>query len=367
MKRVVVFLAMVGLLLSAGVSAAALGVCEYVSPETNLQSLGLSMSYRYFDDLGTLGVDSSGGRAAVDYNRLFDSLEFGYTLAGDAELLLADFLPTSWSGSATGTIRYYFMDDAPLFGFGGVDTSIATGQPQPAVHMSVGVGYGRFSDVTPLAKAFKIEQELMKADAITSPLGDTALMGIANVIGGTYASAKDQVAEVVNQIQSAAGATLAPRQVLKVEDLVLETGDARYCGWAAEAGVGYQLVDPYEQPQSFLITASADAAFVPNPAGQMLFHAGLSGPVNILDENTLKIRASYDTVLCGTSSLQASYTLLRAQPLGAPANTSHMAMALVSFAIGKADMGLQASLSKAANASSWTLDVSVSAAISFTE
>jgi hypothetical protein len=99
----------------------------------------------------------------------------------------------------------------------------------------------------------------------------------------------------------------------------------------------------------------------------MLFHASLSGPVNILDENTLKIRASYDTVLCGTSSLQASYTLLRVQPLGGPANTSHVAMALLSFAVGKADMGLQASLSKAANASAWTLDVSVSAAISFTD
>jgi len=363
MRKTMLLLGIIGMVAGLAASAAPLSVCGYVSPETSLQSLKFSISYRYFHDWATPGADVSGGRAALEFSRLYDSPNFGYTLTGNTELLLANFLPTSGSGDAAGTLRYYLTKDAPAFGFGGVEASVATGQPQPGVHISAGLGYGRFSDVTPLAKAFKIERELLKANAITKPLGDSALMAIAKVIGTMYASAKDQVAEVVNQIQSASGVTLDPRQVLKVEDLVLATGDVRDCGWSVQAGVGYQLVDPYNQPRGFLVTASADAAVAPNPDGQVVFHAGLSGPLDILNQNTLTVRASYDQVLSETSLLRATYTLLQVQPLGQPASTSHAATLLLGFVVGQADMGLQVSLSKPANASAWSIDVSVSAAI----
>lgn len=366
MKRTLLFLAIIGVALGFGASAAPLTLCSYVSPETDLASLGLSASYRYFDDWATPGVDASGGRAGLDYNRLYDSPGFGYTLSGNVELLLADFFPTSALADAAGTIRYFLVEDVPTFGFGSVEASISTGQPQPAVHVSAGLGYGRFNDVTPLAKAFKIEMELLKSDGISMPLSDTTLMAVAKVIGSKeYASINDQVADVVNQIQAASGRTLSPRQILKIEDMILAAGDSRYCGWSVQAGVGYQLVDPYNQSQGFLVTASADAAFVPSPDGQLLFHAGLSGPINFMDQNTIKVRGSYEYILSETSSLRATYTLLRVQPLGQVASTSQAVAALLGFTLGHADMGLQASLSKAASASAWSLDLSISAAIGF--
>jgi len=367
MKRTVLFLGIIGLVLGLGASAVAIGLCSYVSPETNLQSLGLSMSYHYFDDWATPGVEASGGLAGLEYNLLYDSLDFGYTVTANAELLLANFVPVSGLADAAGTYRWYFAEDAPVFGFGGIEASVASGQLQPAIYVNAGVGYGRFSDVTPLAKALKIEKELLKVDAIPGPLGDSALMEIAQVIGSSeYASTNDQIADVVNKIQATSGVALNPRQVLKVEDLILATGDVRHCGWAVQAGVGYQLVDPYNNPRTFLITASADAAFAPNPDGQILFHAGLSGPLNIVEQNTLRLRASYSYVLSETTSLRTTYTVLRVQPLGQPASTSQTAALLLGFDIGSStNLGLQASLSKPANASAWALDVSVSAAISF--
>jgi len=365
-KRTMLFLGIIGVVLGFGASAAPLSICSYVSPETSLESLGLAMSYRYFDDWATPGVDSSGGRVGLDYSLLYDSPGFGYTLSGNAELLLADFFPTSAQADAAGTLRYFLAEDKPTFGFGGVEASLSTGQPQPAVHVSAGLGYGRFNDVTPLAKTFKIEMELLKAGAIPMPLQDDVLMGIATAIGSKeYASTNEQIADVVNQIQTASGVTLTPRQVLKIEDLILATGDSRYCGWSVQAGVGYQLVDPYNQSQGFLVTASADAAFVPNPDGQFLFHAGLSGPINFMDQNTIKVRGTYDYTLSETSSLRATYTLLRVQPLGQVASTSQTVAAFLGFTLGHADMGLQASLSKSASASAWSLDLSISAALSF--
>lgn len=367
MKRTVLFVGIIGVVLGFGAWAAPLSMCSYVAPETNLQSLGLSMSYRYFNDWATPGVDESGGRVGLAYSRLYDSPSFGYTLAGNVELQLTDFFPVSGLADAAGTYRYYFTPDMPTFGFGGLDASVATGQLQPAVYVSVGLGYGRFSDVTPLSKAFKIEAELLKAGAIPMPLSDNELMGIAEVIGSSqYATVNEQIADVVSHIQTASGVTLTARQVLKVEDLVVATGDARYCGWAVQGGVGYQLMDPYEQPSAFLVTASADAAFVPNPDSQLLFHAGLSGPLNILEQNTLTARASYKYILSETSLLRASYTVLRVQPLSQPAGISQTAALLIGFDVGSStSLGLQGSLSKPAGASAWAVDISISAAIDF--
>ena len=366
MKRTVLLLMIIGVMFGLGVSAAPLTLCSYMSPETSLESLGLSISYRYFDDWATPGVDASGGRAGLAYSRLYDSPDFGYTVDGNVDVLLTDFLPTSGLTDAAGTFRYYLMPDKPTFGFGAVEASLVMGESEPAVHISAGLGYGRFSDVTPLAKAFKIEMELLKAGAIPMPLKDSVMMQIATMIGSKeYTSINDQVADVVNQIQTASGVTLSPRKILNIEDIILATRDSRYCGWSVQAGVGYQLVDPYNQSQGFLVTASADAAFVPNPDGQLLFHAGLSGPINFMDQNTIKVRGSYDYILSETSSLRATYTLLRVQPLGQIASTSQTVAAILGFTLGHADMGLQASLSKSASASDWSLDLSISAAISF--
>ena len=366
MKRTVLYLAMVGVMLGLAASAAPLTLCSYVSPETNLQSLGLSMSYRYFDDWGIAGVEANGGRAGLYYSRLYDSPDIGYAMDGNVDVLLADFFPTSGMADVAGTFRYYMVPGELTFGFGGVEASLASGQLQPAVHVSAGIGYGRFSDVTPLAKALKIEMELLKAGAIRMPLQDDVLMGMATAIGSQeYASTNDQIADVVDQIQTASGVILTARQVLKVEDLILATGDARRCGWAVQAGAGYQLIDPYGQPHGLLVTASADAAFAPNPDGQMLLHAGLSGPINIFEQNTLRVRGSYNLAISETSSLRMTYSLLSLQQAGQPASMSQTVAALLGFVVGQADMGLQLSLSKAADASAWAMDISLSAAISF--
>ena len=86
--------------------AAPLSLCSYISPETTLKSLNLSMSYRYFDDWATPGVDVSGGRAAVDSIRPYESPDFGYPATSSGRLLLASLLPTSGSGDAVRTLRH---------------------------------------------------------------------------------------------------------------------------------------------------------------------------------------------------------------------------------------------------------------------
>lgn len=364
MKRALLLVGIIGLVAGFAASAAPLGLCNYVSQQSDIRHLSLSLSYRYFDDLETTGVDVNGGRAGLDFNQVYDSPDIGFSLAGYGEVTLANSVLTTWLAESSGTFRYYVMQDAPFFGFGGVDATLASGQPQPGVHVSAGVGYGRFTNVTPLAKAFKIGGDLLSSNAIPSRLSDSTLMGIAKIIGTKYTSTKDQIADIVSQIQAATSVTLDARQVLKIEDIVLATGDERDCGWAVQAGFGYKLIDPSGAGQDFLITASADAAFAPDPAGQFLFRATFSGPFDIVNENALALRASYDYALSATSSLRATYALQRVQPLGDPATMSHAAALTLGFVLGRADMGLQVSFSKAADHPAWTIDISLSAAMS---
>ncbi|HCP31820.1 TPA: hypothetical protein DIT45_00965, partial [Candidatus Acetothermia bacterium] len=279
MKRMVVGLLgclLVGLL----AVAAPLSLCDYHTPETSLSDMDLSFNYRYFDDPATEGIDVSSGRVSLGYNQLYDSPAMGFTLAGNGEVSLTGFSVTGWLGQGSGTLRYYLTEDMPFFGFGGVEGSLATGQPQPGLALSAGLGYGRFNDVTPLAKAFRIQNDLFALEAITDKLPDDVLMAIAKEIGRQieYAEMKELVAAIETLIEDASGATLNARALLSIEEEILTTGNEKYCGWSVQGGVGYEIIDPFGGEKDLLITLSADAAFAPEPGSQFLFHASFFGP-----------------------------------------------------------------------------------------
>jgi hypothetical protein len=233
----------------------------------------------------------------------------GFTLTGNGEVALTGFSVTGGLGQGAGTLRYYLGEETPFFGFGGVAGSLAMGQPQPGLALSAGLGYGRFNDVTPLAKAFKIQQDLVALEAITDRLPDEVLMAIATEIGRQieYAELKDLVAAIETLIEDASGATLNARALLSIEDEILAAGDEKHCGWSVQGGIGYEIVDPFGGEKDILLTLSADAAFAPEPGSQLLFHASFFGPFDIIEENTLTATASYDYALSEDTTIIANY------------------------------------------------------------
>jgi len=365
MKRMGVVILLGTFLIGLGAAGYGLSLCDYRSPVTALTDAGLSFTYRYYNDAATPTIDVNSGRVGVDYDQLYDSPNYGFTLAGSAEVVLDQFLPTGWLGQGAATFRYYPVEDGLYFAFGGLRTSMATGQPQPGLDVSVGGGIGRFTDVTPLSKAFLIEDKLLSLGAIAQDLSDDVLLGIASVIGrgAEYDTVKDMVADIEGAIEAAAGVTLDAVALLSIEEIILETGNERKCGWALQAGIGYELIDPYGGAQNIVITASGDAAMASCPSDQLLFHAGFSGPFNIADENTLTANLTYEYLLSETSTVTASYSLQRVKPAGLPANINHAASLSVGFDIGGADVVLQISLTREAGDPGWSIDVSVSAAM----
>ena len=178
MKRLGVWVVLLVLTAGLGVTASALSLCSYRSPVTALTDAGLSFAYRYYNDAATPTIDVNSGRVGADYDQLFDSPNYGFTLVGSAELTLDAFVPSGWLGQGSATIRFYPFVDALLFAFGGLEASMATGQPRPGVDIRMGFGLGRFTDVTPVAKALIIEEELMEMEALIDGLSDDVLLAI---------------------------------------------------------------------------------------------------------------------------------------------------------------------------------------------
>jgi hypothetical protein len=353
------------LLLALGVQGWGLSICEFRSPKTALTDARLSFGYRYYDDANTAGVEVNSGRFAVDYDQLFDSPNYGFSLGGSAELTLDSFLPTGWLGQGAATFRYYPIEGSLLFAFGGLEASMATGQPRPGVEVRVGVGIGRFSDVTPLAKAIMIEKELLVLNAFVDPLADDVLLAIAGAIGRRieFDSLKDLVADIESLIEGVTSVQLDARALLTIEEIILTTGDDRRCGWAIQAGIGYELIDPFGGAQNVVVGGSADAAFAFGPNDQLLFHASYSGPFDIMNENTLNAALSYEYSLTAESTLIADYVLQRVKPAGLTAMASHSAGVAIGFDVAGIDILVQASFTRDTSDPSWSIDISLTAAM----
>ena len=362
MRRSVLGVLVVVSLLAIGVSAFGLSLCDYRSPETSISDSRLSLSYRYFNDAATPVIDVNSGRAALDYSQLYDSPNYGYSFAGSAELTVDDFLPSGWLAQSGLTYRYYPFAEALFFVFGGLEASVATGQPKPGLDARVGVGLGRFTDVTPLAKAILIDKELLALGAIPAALPDDVLMSMASTIGraAEYDTVKALVADLEALIEGVSGGQLDARALLSIEEIVLETGNERQCGWAIQGGVGYELIDPYGGAQNFVLAGSADAAFATSPDDQFLLHASFSGPLEFMEENTITASVSYVYELSDTSTLTLDYAMQRVKPLGLPAQASHSIELGLGFNFGGGNVGLQVSLTRDPGDVGWSIDVSLS-------
>lgn len=353
------------LLLLASASAWALSICDYKSPETSLTDARMTFGYRYYDDINTVGTDVNSGRLTADYAQLYDSPSYGFTISGTAELALDAFMPAGWLGQSAATFRYYPFEKSLFFAFGGLQASIATGQLRPGVEVRFGGGIGRFTNVTPLAKAMNMSKDLLRSGAIGNPLTDGVLLAIAGIIGREveYDTVKELVADIEPLIEADAVVELDARALLTVEEIVLTVGDDSQCGWALQLGIGYELVDPFGNPQNVVVAGSADAAFAFGPDDQMMFHASYSGPFDLMDENTLTSTLSYEYDLTEDSTVIADYVLQRVKPSGVVASTSHAAGLALGFDLGGADILLQISLTRGAGDPGWSFDVSISAAM----
>lgn len=351
-------------LLGTVASASPINLCEYQAPKTRLSNLGVTFSYHYYDDPAFPDAKINAGRMSLCYSQIYSAPAMGFSLSGSGALETVDLELRQADLLLSGTYRYYVGADA-LFAFGGFETVLGTAYTQPGLEGRAGLGYGRFTDVTPLAKAMLIEEDLLEARAIRVFLPDATLLAIAQEIGrrAEYATLSDLVAKVAELIEVQTGVTLDARALLGIEDRILEQGRERFCGGAIQVGLGYELLDPIGEQLDFLVTASADWGIAPEPGSQLLARGAISAPLPLGSAHTRSLSATYDYQLNEMASFRVEYSLWQVRPMGlVPADRQSAAFTLNTL-LGGWNMGFQLSLRKLAPATEWTKEFILSASL----
>ncbi len=346
--------------------AFAVNICQYQAPTTNLLRGEASFNYRYREDPLTPGPDINTGKLTLSGEWLVDSPARGMGLAFQGDLSLLGLQLASAYTQVSGTFREYPFPEFPYFVFGGIEGTIDTKYTRPLVETRAGVGYGRFTDVTPLVRALRIEEKLLRRGALLAALPEGTLLDVAKEIGRRqmYPSASDLAAALAKILAKETGVTLDPRSILLIEETLEEPGLERYCGWAVQFGLGYALSRP--QPGSILaFNVSLQGAMTPDPRSQILFKTDLSAPYQVFEEYSLNLSASYAYRLNETATFSAQYTLRQVKPKGQiPAGTQSATFQLV-FKLGGATVTLQVGFAKLAEMQAWTQDLVISAGWQF--
>lgn len=200
---------------------------------------------------------------SLDYEKVFSSpdrnTKLDFTGSGsrsrgsnEGDTTKSDF---QMLGSAT-MDNYFQPGSKGSFWYGKGEVGAIKGQDKPFTKATVGVGYGRVVNVTPMARAIRIVEELRKQGTVTSDPSNAAYQAIANVIAkeAEYSSkhgSKDYqqfwIADIENALQAAGvvkGGALGARSTIKSYDvLVNENISTRKHGWLVRAGLGAVLSD----------------------------------------------------------------------------------------------------------------------------
>jgi len=195
---------------------------------------------------------------SLDYEKVFSSpnrnTKLDFTGSGlrsrnstKGDKTISDYLIF---GSAT-VDNYFQPNSKGAFWYGKGEVGAKKGQVKPFTKATVGVGYGRVVNVTPMARAIRVVQALRKNGALGSDVSNSTYQSIANIISreAEYRSkhgAKDYqqywVADIEKVLKN--GGALGAKGTIKAYDVLThERISTRKYGWLVRAGIGAVLSD----------------------------------------------------------------------------------------------------------------------------
>ncbi len=195
-------------------------------------------------------LDATGRRSTEKTNTVVDDAGAATTVTNESV--------SDWGLSASGVIDTYFHESAypKAFWFGQGAFESRDSQPDDSVSATIGVGYGRVYDATPLAKVIRIVEELNSEGLLTGPIPDSIALETAEIIQReSEFKSKFGADEYRPDFYAAIEAALARSGSLRdgkvgalgaitMDDvLVDEPISVRKHGWVVRLGAGFQASD----------------------------------------------------------------------------------------------------------------------------
>jgi hypothetical protein len=289
-----------------------LSPCDYTPAESFLTQLSVQGSFQMYDDPYRDDRESTfTGVIQTDFSRLSDSERFGYRAEVKGRTALS---PSGLDPQVTGSGSFKRYLQGDLFAVGVIDAQLA-GQSPPSVNLTGGLGWGRFRDVTPLAKAIRIHDTLLDQGALLGPLDWETLRAMAQEIGRPGQSLGDTLAQIEQLIEAvglAAGGDLGARALLQIEQILKAREEARLCGRELQASVGLELSSRDWPDLSEALALHGRYAQVPDPVSQWTVSAQwISGLVAPLERYSLQLTVSYGRRLRENWRVRGGYSFMR--------------------------------------------------------
>ena len=352
------------LVLVVGVSVAGVSIplCEYESPLTDLSTLMLSFSYQYHNDpYGLENYDINSGLFGTEYVRLYDTPEFGFDISLKNEMLISTADISTTATIADGNYKRYFSSEDAYFAYAGASARSSSSYEVVGLSFNVGLGYGRFTDVTPLAKAVRINEYLVERGSLTDHLHPVDQQIIAREIGSTaYSGSLADLLEVVQDIIEGSGlvraAGLDALDISEITRFIQERGFSRYCGWDLKFGLGYALLDPSDSGNDLLVSGVLNYAFTTTPKVQFLVQGSFSGPADLLETNRIDVTVAYDFLIADFLNLSATYDFSRETWAAEPTDIHSLSLDLLLTPVETADVVLGVSLEHRPYYLEWDID-----------
>ncbi len=360
----------VTLMLVLGVSVAGLSIplCEYTSPLTDLSTLMLSFAYQYHNDpYGLEDRDINDGLFGTEYVRLFDTPEFGFDVSMENQIFISTAGISTFSTIADGNFKRYFSSENAYFAYAGASARSSSSPDVVGLssNVNVGLGCGRFTDVTPLAKAMRIDEYLVTRGSLTGHLHSVDQQIIARELGSaaSYDFIADLLAVVMEIIEGSGLVRAGGLDALDISEItgfIQEKGFSRYCGWDLKFGLGYALLDPSGGGSDLLLTGAVNYAFTKTPKMQFLVQGSFSGKTDLFDTNRIDVTVAYDFLIADFLNLSAAYDFSRETWGGEPTDIHYLVFSLLLTPVDTADVVLGVSLERRPYYLEWNIDVQLS-------
>jgi hypothetical protein len=265
------------LCLTAG-TAGAISITDYQVPVSTATSAFGGYQYNYAsDNNGTKTADN--GNISASFSQFYSSLPLGYSLGFNGLLNRNGLAPDSvdewtYNASAFAQGNKYLNDESNVFGFGRVDGTAATVYDRPGFTMTLGMGYGRFINATPLARALRAQEELLREKVLTGEISDDVMLDVAKDMApevlAQYRQKYDyweryyygDLEKVYQRSGKLRDNELGSVGTLAIRDVLDEFISNRYYGYELSAGIGYDLQTPFKsQKRTAFAEVNANFAY----------------------------------------------------------------------------------------------------------
>jgi len=245
------FMAIIIVISNTTLSAQNLLITDYKVPVSSARSFLIDFNANY----ATLGSEltTNKGNLSTVYKNFYQSLPYAYSF---------DFVGAFsrnkgakyYNTDIEGRFKKYVWKTDDLFSSINFHSAYSRDSDRPTVDLTVGLGFGRFVNVTPLAKAVRVEDFLLSEDLLYDDLPASTMIQFGQVIerksefeskyGSIYkVHWYDEMAKLIRASGMLKGEEIDAIGILRMDEVMFrQKVRDRFYGWDATLGIKRELL-----------------------------------------------------------------------------------------------------------------------------